>query len=57
MTIAIEPMINAGAVEIEVLDDGWTVVTADRKNSAHFENTVLITTSEPEILTVCEEIP
>jgi len=57
MTLAIEPMINAGGSEIKVLDDGWTVVTADGKNSAHYENTILITEGEPEILTVCEEIP
>lgn len=57
MTLAIEPMVNAGVAEIEVLDDKWTVVTADRKNSAHYENTVLITESEPEILTICEDMP
>lgn len=52
MTLAIEPMINEGLPEIEVLDDGWTVVTKDRKNSAHYENTILITKGAPEILTV-----
>ena len=57
MTLAIEPMINAGRSEIKVLDDGWTVVTADGKNSAHYENTILITEGEPEILTVCEGMP
>jgi len=57
MTLAIEPMVNAGAAEIEVLDDGWTVVTVDRKNSAHYENTILITDGEPEILTICEGMP
>jgi len=55
MTIAVEPMVNAGGAEIEVLDDGWTVVTSDGENSAHYENTILITEGDPEILTVCEE--
>jgi len=54
MTLAIEPMVNAGGAAIKILDDKWTVVTVDGKNSAHFENTVLITEGEPEILTVCE---
>jgi len=54
MTLAIEPMVNAGDAAIRVLADKSTVVTADGKNSAHFENTVLITEDEPEILTVCE---
>lgn len=54
MTLAIEPMVNAGKAEINILDDGWTVVTADGKNSAHYENTILITDNEPEILTMCE---
>lgn len=53
MTLAIEPMVNEGVAEITILDDEWTVVTADRKNSAHYENTILITDGEPEILTVC----
>ncbi|MCL2627766.1 MAG: type I methionyl aminopeptidase [Oscillospiraceae bacterium] len=57
MTLAIEPMINAGDAEIRVLDDGWTVITADGKNSAHYENTILITENEPEILTLCEDMP
>ena len=52
MTIAIEPMVNAGDYDVEILDDGWTVVTRDRSLSAHFENTILITDSEPIILTV-----
>jgi len=56
MTIAIEPMVNAGGVEIKVLNDKWTVVTADGKNSAHYENTILITEGEPEILTTCEDM-
>src|SRR3989440_2256737 len=51
MTLAIEPMINLGTAEVRLLDDGWTVRTADGRPSAHFEHTVLITKSEPEILT------
>jgi methionyl aminopeptidase len=51
MTIAIEPMINGGTANVEVLSDTWTVVTADGKPSAHFEHTVMITDGEPEILT------
>jgi methionyl aminopeptidase len=51
MTLAIEPMVNAGLPAVRILDDGWTVVTEDRKPSAHFEHTVLITSGEPEILT------
>ena len=51
MTLAIEPMVNAGRPEVEILNDGWTVVTKDGQLSAHFEHTVLITESEPEILT------
>ena len=54
MTIAVEPMVNVGTYEVRVLKDGWTVVTADGKLSAHYENTVLITDGEPEILTVTE---
>ena len=54
MTLAIEPMVNAGTHEVRVLKDGWTTVTADGKLSAHYENTVLITDGEPEILTVTE---
>jgi len=54
MTIAIEPMVTAGGAAIKILDDKWTVVTVDGKNSAHYENTILITEGEPEILTVCE---
>lgn len=52
MTLAIEPMIDAGTWEVEWLDDDWTVVTADGSLSAHYENTVLITDGEPEILTL-----
>lgn len=52
MTLAIEPMINMGGYEVEWLDDDWTVVTQDGSLSAHYENTVLITDGEPEILTL-----
>ena len=51
MTLAIEPMINLGAKEIKILEDGWTTVTRDGKPSAHFEHTILITDSGFEILT------
>jgi methionine aminopeptidase, type I len=51
MTIAIEPMINEGAKGVKTLKDGWTVVTLDGKLSAHYENTIAITDSEPLILT------
>jgi len=54
MTLAIEPMVNVGTHEVRVLKDRWTTVTADGKLSAHYENTVLITDGEPEILTVAE---
>lgn len=52
MTLAIEPMVNAGTYEVAWLDDDWTVVTDDGSLSAHYENTVLITKGEPEILTM-----
>lgn len=52
MTFAIEPMINMGTWEVEFLDDDWTVVTRDGLPSAHYENTILITDGEPEILTL-----
>ena len=52
MTLAIEPMINAGSYEVCWLDDDWTVVTEDGSLSAHYENTILITDGEPEILTL-----
>lgn len=52
MTLAIEPMVNAGSAAIRVLSDGWTVKTLDGKWAGHYENTVLITDGEPEILTV-----
>ena len=54
MTLAIEPMVNQGTYDVRVLKDGWTTVTADGKLSAQYENTVLITDGEPEILTVTE---
>lgn len=51
MVLALEPMINLGTEKVEILKDGWTVVTLDRKISAHFEHTVAITDNGPEILT------
>jgi methionyl aminopeptidase len=51
MVIAIEPMVNIGSPEVEVLSDGWTVVTRDGKFSAHYEHTIAITSNGPEILT------
>jgi methionyl aminopeptidase len=57
MTIAIEPMVNAGRPDVKILNDGWTVITQDGSLSAHFEHTVLITESEPEILTWPERTP
>lgn len=57
MTLAIEPMVNAGGAAIKVLRDGWTAVTQDGSLSAHFEHTVLITDGEPEILTCPERVP
>lgn len=56
MTLAIEPMVNAGGPEVQMLKDGWTVVTRDGQLSAHFEHTVLITESAPEILTCPEKM-
>ena len=53
MTLAIEPMVNMGTYEVEILSDNWTVVTLDGKCSAHYENTILITDGEPEILSIC----
>lgn len=52
MALAIEPMVNLGRHEVKVLKDGWTVVTADGKPSAHYENTIVITDGKPEILTL-----
>ena len=57
MTIAIEPMVNAGRPDVKILKDGWTVVTQDGSLSAHFEHTVLITEGEPEILTCVDRMP
>ncbi|MGF7058305.1 type I methionyl aminopeptidase [Brassicibacter mesophilus] len=51
MVLAIEPMVNAGTYRVKVLKDNWTVVTADGKNSAHYEHTIAITDDEPLILT------
>lgn len=51
MTLAIEPMVNAGTAAIRQMPDGWTVRTLDGKYAAHYENTILITDGEPEILT------
>ena len=55
MTLAVEPMINAGSPDVEWMDDEWTVVTYDGSLSAHYENTILITEGRPEILTLTEE--
>ena len=52
MTLAVEPMINLGRADVAWLDDEWTVVTMDGSLSAHYENTILITDEEPEILTL-----
>ena len=54
MTIAVEPMVNMGSYDVRVLRDGWTTVTADGKLAAHYENSILITDGEAEILTVPE---
>ena len=51
MVLAIEPMVNLGTEEVEVLDDQWTAVTADRRLSSHFEHSIAITDDGPEILT------
>ena len=56
MTIAVEPMINAGGEAVYVLDNDWTVVTGDGSLSAHYENSLLITDGEPEILTFADDI-
>lgn len=52
MTLAVEPMINMGTWEVDWMDDDWTVVTRDRKLSAHYENTILVTEGEPQLLTL-----
>ena len=51
MALAIEPMVNAGRPSVKILDDGWTVITADGKPSAHFEHTVIVTDGAPLIVT------
>lgn len=56
MTIAVEPMVNVGGLEVRVLDNDWTVVTVDGSLSAHYENSILITDGEPEILTIADDI-
>ena len=55
MTLAVEPMVNAGGWQVRVLPDGWTVKTLDGSLAAHYENTILITEGDPEILTVTED--
>lgn len=52
MTLAIEPMVNLGTADVRWMEDGWTVISADHSLSAHYENTILITEGEPEILTL-----
>ena len=54
MTLAVEPMVNAGVFGVKCLSDGWTVKTLDGKLSAHYENTIAITDGDPEILTLLE---
>jgi methionyl aminopeptidase len=53
MTLAIEPMVNAGKFDVMTASDGWTILTSDGTTSAHFEHTILINNNSPEILTVC----
>ena len=55
MTLAVEPMVSTGSYKIKVLSDGWTAVTVDDSPTAHFEHTILITDSEPEILTLADD--
>ena len=52
MTLAIEPMVNAGSYDVWMLEDDWTIVTQDGSNAAHYENTILVTDGEPEILSL-----
>jgi methionyl aminopeptidase len=52
LVLAVEPMVNAGGPETEVLDDGWAVVTRDGRRSAHFEHTIAVTDDGPEVLTL-----
>jgi methionyl aminopeptidase len=51
LVLAIEPMINLGSEKVKILEDGWTVITADGRHSAHFEHTIAVTQNGPEILT------
>ena len=55
MTIAVEPMVNVGDWQVKTLADGWTVVSRDGSLTAHYENSLLITDGDPEILTVTED--
>ena len=57
MVLAIEPMVAMGSDQITILEDGWTAVTEDRKKSAHYENTIIITNGEPEIITLKDYLP
>ncbi len=57
MVLALEPMLNAGTWEVEILQDDWTVVTVDRRDSAHFEHTIAIQKDRTEVLTVSELLP
>jgi methionyl aminopeptidase len=52
MVLAIEPMVNIGTYDVKILKDKWTVITADRKASAHFEHSIAITENGPEILSI-----
>lgn len=54
MVLAVEPMINSGVYDVNVLQDGWTIITADNKPSAHYENTIVLSQDGPEILTLIE---
>jgi methionyl aminopeptidase len=54
MVLAIEPMISEGTYEVDILDDGWGAVTRDRRLAAHYENTVVITDGEPEVITLLD---
>jgi methionyl aminopeptidase len=55
MVLAIEPMVNMGQPDVEVLDDGWTAVAVDRRPSAHFEHSVAITEEGPWVLSLAEQ--
>lgn len=55
MTLAVEPMVNMGRAAVEVMNDGWTVLTKDRKPSAHFEHTIAVSDGSAEVLTIVEE--